>query len=244
MKRHPLLMKGPLVLASMAGNKNQTRRLDGLEKVNENPDWYSYPKLMDGMLRMIKKTYRVTTRILEVPAFPSGTWLFYGKQGTPAAGQTVAVQQWHHAVPGDSIWIRETFNWQEDDRDGYNDGWVYRAGHPYPDEWKWKPSLHMPYNACRLEYPIVSIRPERLMNISWDDSVNEGIEDTGLVSGLRTWRNYMKLAGDDGSVWLDPISSFQSLWQSVYGEEATGRNPWVWRIEYDPSKNLKELLSL
>lgn len=214
MKRHGILMKGPLVLASMAGNKNQTRRLDGIERINDDPDGW----VCDG----------------ELPFFPNGVFGFASKDG-----QRFEPVHWHNAKPGDSIWIRETFNWQEDDREGYNDGWVYRAGHPYPDEWKWKPSLHMPYHACRAEYPIVSIRPERLLDISEADAINEGVVSFRPVPGdgipETQYKNYI-----DSRQWLmTSRESFHSLWKSIYGGEATRRNPWVWRIEYDTSKNLR-----
>lgn len=38
MKVTPLLMKGPLVLASLRGDKTQTRRTRGLEEINADPD--------------------------------------------------------------------------------------------------------------------------------------------------------------------------------------------------------------
>lgn len=212
MKRHGILMKDPLVLASMAGNKNQTRRLDGLDELNVDPDSF----------RNLNKMFK-------------GRFLFQKSDGL------MVPVKCPFGIAGDSIWIREAFNWQEDDREGYNDGWVYRAGHPYPDDWKWKPSLHMPYHACRLEYPIVSIRPERLLDISEADAKNEGVVSFRPVPGdgipETQYKNYI-----DPSRWLMTArGSFHSLWKSVYGVEATRRNPWVWRIEYDPSKNLKEI---
>ncbi len=67
---------------------------------------------------------------------------------------------------GDIIWVRET--WQYIDFAGEDNGYVYKASENGIDwqnnceEWKWKPSLFMPKDACRLFLEITNRRIERL----------------------------------------------------------------------------------
>src|SRR5690554_6919216 len=70
--------------------------------------------------------------------------------------------------PGDILWVRET--WQHTKVLNLhpvdaNYGYVYRAdAQPWEDieGWKWKPSIFMPKEACRLWLKVTNVRVERL----------------------------------------------------------------------------------
>lgn len=83
------------------------------------------------------------------------------------------------------------------------------------DEGRWRPSIHMPRWASRIDRRIVSVRPERLQAITPAEIVREGIEPEGeSVTELR-------------QQWID-------LWDSINGKRAPwADNPWVWRIEFE-----------
>lgn len=114
--------------------------------------------------------------------------------------------------PGDVLWVRET--WQHTEvlnlrPTDENYGYVYRAdGMEWEDleGWRWKPSIHMPKEACRLFLKIKNVRSERLQSISEDDARAEG---------------------------FDSVDSFFALWQKLYGPESLAANPWVWVYEFE-----------
>lgn len=89
-----------------------------------------------------------------------------------------AADHWH-ACPygqlGDRLWVRETFGhpWRHAQPD-----YFYRATDAdvasHPDFGRWTPSIHMPRAASRILLEIVSVRVERLQDISADDCRAEG----------------------------------------------------------------------
>lgn len=108
-------------------------------------------------------------------------------------------------------------------------------------EGAWRPSIHMPRWASRITLEITGVRVERLNDISHEDAGREGIH-TEVWDQTVVARNY---AADDEffQFWDESIphyvnmdelyrSSFQSLWQSIYGEESWQANPWVWAITF------------
>lgn len=137
---------------------------------------------------------------------------------------------------GDVLWVRETWSYSYDCDNGGLDKteFYYKASHaefdPQPD--KWKPSIHMPFDAARIFLEITDVRVERLQDISEQDAINEGIErkeHLGLASC--TWyRNYMYK--DICFPFTYPTHSFQSLWQSISGTDSLDANPWVWVVEF------------
>ena len=97
--------------------------------------------------------------------------------------------------------------------------------------WKMKPSIHMPKEACRLFLKIKSIRVERLRDISEADAVYEGIEVIHFAEpSVPIFKRY-DLKEKLGTV--NPIFSFESLWQKINGRQSLINNPWVWVIEFE-----------
>lgn len=125
---------------------------------------------------------------------------------------------------GDRIWVRETWARYNIDQDSYD--MAYRATPPedWPEEGKWRPSIHMPRWASRILLEITGIRVERLNAISQEDAQDEGMELTG-------WRPTYSDQDSGGEVWT-PYDNFARLWDSIYGEGSWKVNPWVWVIEF------------
>ena len=206
MREHPLLMKGPLVRATLEGRKTQTRRPIKMRPHGVEP--YA-PGYADGALW----NYSFTEVIARCPL----------------------------GRAGDRLWVRETFRVDHNlSRDGHPQV-VYLAGgfsvartapagtRGYPDpQDKWTPSIHMPRWACRLVLPLVSVRVERVQDITEEDAEAEGVERISAGPGWECWMGYglsssCKTARD----------SFRSLWILIYGQESWDANPWVWVAEWN-----------
>ena len=80
MKETPILYKTEMVKAILDDRKTKTRRINGLKKINENPDDYRYECFYEGFALFVEKKY-------ELP------FLYKCPFGQP----------------GDLLWVRETW---------------------------------------------------------------------------------------------------------------------------------------
>lgn len=145
-----------------------------------------------------------------------------------------------YGVPGDRLWVRETWG----PCDG---GFCYFADEPAgskakPDDGRWHPSIHMPRCASRTLLEVVSVRVERLQDISEADAMAEGIErenvivDTHCAGGVHTevseCRYFYSGGAEEG--YEDAVSAYAALWDSinVNGPNSWAANPWVWVVSF------------
>lgn len=145
-----------------------------------------------------------------------------------------------YGKPGERLWVRETHRAIWGQSPGYLIGVDYKAD---PQEkWermrdhmgrpKWTPSIHMRREHGRILLEIVSVRVERLHDISEADAIAEGIEQMPCeVPNTRLWRNYRPENGWTSRVCI-PQNSFRSLWETISGEDGWLSNPWVWVVEF------------
>ena len=204
----PILMSGPLVRATLEGRKTQTRRPI---KQEAQPDlgfeW------SECLCREIdpNDTPCVTCSV----RFP----------GIPEAG--------------DRMWVRET--WQHFQNVGqraadfpeyqrFPANCFYRADESNPRtkplSGKWRPSLLMPRWACRLVLPLVSVRVERVQDITEEDAKAEGVEPV-LMRGIGSYPEWMRPTMREGHQ-----KAFELLWKQIYGDASWDANPWVWVAEW------------
>ena len=220
MKERPILFNGPMVRAILEGRKTQTRRV-----VRPSKRWPQYTICKpDGMTDA------------------HSVW-WHG----PEYDRVGVSMDCPFGQPGDRLWVRETWagSGNEDghpiDADGnlveMRDAQIfYRAdttpgpygcdllpdGSHYFDSWR--PSIHMPRWASRILLEVVSVRVERLQEISYDDAEAEGIEQrwTCLNPGTGSYAHANDVHDD-----------FRSLWGSIATPGATwADNPWVWAVEF------------
>jgi hypothetical protein len=95
---------------------------------------------------------------------------------------------------------------------------------------QWKPSIHMPRWASRITLEVVSVRVERLQDISEEDAMSESIEsweERGVDDAQDYYRDYVT-----GGHVYNAKDSFRSLWQSINGPGSWEANPWVWVVEF------------
>jgi len=137
----------------------------------------------------------------------------------------------------DVIWVRETF--QEVNFKNDPTIYLYKAN-PEHQSMKWKPSLFMPKDACRIFLKCVSVHAERLQDIDEQSAIKEGIEDMllNVDTPATAYRNYMTtykdLQKDHWShVANNAVESYMTLWQKINGVESWNKNPFVWVYKFE-----------
>ena len=125
---------------------------------------------------------------------------------------------------GDMLWAREAYNPglipERSRADGYL-GCVYRA-----DDFSasysggWTPSIHMPRRHSRITLEIVSVRVERLQDISENDAKSEGVPPNCLPDLGNTWATYRQ--------------GFIMAWDTINAKRGYSwdSNPWVWVVQF------------
>jgi hypothetical protein len=127
---------------------------------------------------------------------------------------------------GDILWVRETWIY-----DGVN--YIYKAD-TEDMPFRWKPSIFMPKEACRIKLEVIGWEVERLTEISEEDAIAEGIERIG-----KTYKHYNPKAYFTSKALKESIptkttakGSFKTLWESAYGYGSFDKNPFVWVIKF------------
>jgi hypothetical protein len=152
-------------------------------------------------------------------------------------GPDLAFQNCPHGAPGDRLWVKEThlptargvyYRADFTPFDAAGHGAMYGG---------WKPSIFCRREYSRISLEIVSVRVEKLQDISEEDAVAEGVEwNPGMYSWQRLFRHY----GAGCNVgYLKPSESYRTLWQSINGPGSWESNPWVWVLEYKLLVNRK-----
>ena len=102
---------------------------------------------------------------------------------------------------GDVLWVRETW-------ENYQGSYNYKAGKYGLLGEKWKPSIHMPKEACRIRLKITDIRAERLHDMPFDDIQKEGVNNrvSNPLMGAR-FINMQRMA-------------WEELWKNINGKES------------------------
>lgn len=218
MIERPILFSAPMVRAILEGRKTQTRRVVKLP-ITATKDLGD--EEYDGPQQFFVENGKIRTP------------LRYGSREVLSP----------HGGPGDRLWVREAWAtlsfapygaheiaelaYRADDARHHRHvtltqeqfdpyiGRRFRSG--------WRPSIHMPRWASRLTLDVLSVRVERLQDISEEDAKAEGVEPEDVPPGFLDSRN------------LDPTTyrgAFAALWSVINGPESWDLNPWVWVVEF------------
>ena len=94
---------------------------------------------------------------------------------------------------------------------------------------KWKNKMFMPASLCRHHIKILSVRVEKLQDISDEDILREGIVQIHALDSF-----YFECKERDEGFYFDtPKEAFASLIDKVGKKGDWEKNPYVWRYEFE-----------
>lgn len=229
MKERPIIMGAESIRAILAGKKSQTRRIikpriyptaiyegfiDGQHQLYESRGGLVYRRNCPYGVPGDRLWVRETWRIMSMPEDP----IRFQYKADMAVNEERAYEDCGWTCERYEQWYeRQARKVQEDcdkaglpkdeDAPGYN--WTIET---CPT--RWQPSIHMPKFAARIWREVVSIRVERVQDITIADAIAEGYE-----TNLR---------------WPDPIDWFRDLWDSLNAKRghAWSANDWVWVVSF------------
>ena len=134
--------------------------------------------------------------------------------------------RWHPPYEGEDFGSGPSFDYEQFPSKKWALG--YWAQDVEENDGPWVPSIHMPRWASRLVLEIVSVRLERLQDISEKDALAEGV--TKIRDGCHVIKgfDYDKA----GLCHTHAVTPFEKLWESINGPGSWALNPWVWVVEF------------
>lgn len=205
-RERPILFSGPMVRAILEGRKTQTRRT--LSPAVDCDSWHY--DAGDGVwFPWVEKTESIPASAIRCP----------------------------FGFTGDTLWVRETWTpttvkencvYRADFRDRRGDFWDSIAEDD--SDVRWRPSIFMPRHFSRISLCVVSVRVERLQDISESDAKAEGIEfQDDEKEAWRGWRSF-----DETCLFETALESFREGWDRINGKRAPwSSNPWVWVVSFE-----------
>ena len=236
-KETGLMFKAPLVLAILAGQKTQTRRI-----IKNQPFDVSWSK-RDHEIGYVTGRASQGDEADGLAAYTKhggGTWCAKSPVGQP--GDRIYVREAHAHHPEFAQMAFRADGEEFEDADGFL--W----------EPKWTPAIHMKKEEARIWLEITGVRVERLQSITRADIKAEGVE----ITEPRAFSLYgLNAEQRENMRRTFAAYQFQELWDSTTGRpklpenknskryarvkhwldthpDTTGwaANPWVWAIDF------------
>jgi len=223
MKECGVIFQGWGVRAIRDDLKTMTRRLPGLERVNQEPDMWKW-----GGVNKYGQHIFYSTESGEAK-YPNGyPDDFNGLAKCP------------YGKPGDRLWVRETHAIHprfktllyRSDGEWFDDA-------PGYGKWKptWTPSIHMFRKDSRIDLENTDVRVERVQDILDSDAVQEGAQFTDFGKNQYGQQRPGWRCDKKPERWEESLSSpkwaFANIWDSINGKKYPwSLNPHVWIVEF------------
>ncbi len=236
-KERPILFSGAMVRAILAGRKTQTRRVVKMSSAQcfvlsaQSEAKVSRPvkgacglDLIDG--QFISCPYGKPGDRLWVREehFMHGYWVEV--QGLLTKG---GKHKWRFVpdLPDEVVFDARILNGH------FRSGVMKTKGKASTSGWHKRLARFMPRKLSRITLEIVSVRVERLQEISEGDAMAEGIQKEWCDDGEMPGR-YLYFSDVDRPQigHSTPVLAYAKLWQSINGPESWALNPWVWVVEF------------
>ena len=168
MKERPILFSAPMVRSILEGRKTQTRRIikpqpdfispDNVPRRTTGPGLHPYIPCIYGQpgdQLIVRETWRYADWTEE-----GEPWIEYADGSKMFVEFTDIPERWNERL--ERVWteLSKDENYSIDNRAA---------------DRRWRPSIHMPRWASRITLEVVSVRVERLNEISEAEAVAEGI---------------------------------------------------------------------
>ncbi len=218
MAERPLIVSAPLIKPIQQDRKIETRRLNGLEEINEYPERWAFvgfaaeKDLLGRLIAVFSDDVNMQNTKAHCP---------YGQ-------------------PGDTLWVRE--NWYVGNGyDGIKPRNIPKGRHikrgymadGEKPEWAGRtwPSIFMPRWLSRMNLEVLEIDVQRLHDITEEAARKEGAEKVWHDANGTYWipdAQSIKLVGEHGNY----RTGFESIWITLNGQQNWDTNPWVWVIKF------------
>lgn len=227
-----------LVPKVLAGSKFVTRRLGGLKEINENPDavvraeligenvWYFFDPSGNPQFAAKCRQGVVGDRF-----YMQEAWGLLYPDYNPMNHRAAVIGAWRAAVDATSELAHPTLPlipvYKVDHLTG-NDG---------PEKVRWRSGRFQPKWACRPQrWELISIRPERLLEITEEDAAKEGFEHWYLPGPSPGDICIIPESWGKGWATKGALGAFVECWNKLNAKRGypSINNPWVWREEWNP----------
>lgn len=150
--------------------------------------------------------------------------------GSNAGGLDSEQEHCPYGIPGDRLWVREAWasvrSFEVDDECLL----IYRADGEQPVKTTWRPSIHMPRRASRIDLEVTEVRVQRLHDITEEDARAEGFDEwipCNVITGLKG----VHVGGAHRQATCR--EHFSIAWDAINGKRSPwDRNDWVWAITF------------
>ncbi len=242
MKETGIIMSGNHPKLILDGIKTQTRRTQGLNKVNEKPNDWTVD--LQGNIAAFRNIHTGEDVLIRCP---------YGQVGDRLwVRETWAVEPVFDTVKPNHIYDllkpkKPLIYYPADETIIQHQGFTVSTilDHGGGAIGRTRPSIHMPRWASRITLEITEVRVERVNQITAEDAIAEGIEsrdeewvyqeangDKHLLDF--TTPEYKRYDGKGYDWTRCPQLSFRTLWDSLNAKRGYGFdvNSWVWPITF------------
>ncbi len=169
----------------------------------------------------------------------NGAWYGLAFDGVPFINDPIKQPRY---APGDILYVKETYVltnygdpiYRANFRDRNGDYWSSIAADP--DGVKWRNPMYLPREAARIFLRIMSVRVERLGDISDEDAIAEGCEGVPC-------EHHNTISGGCSDCmntgWAEPPQiEYMWLWDKLNAKRDGGaysweKNPWVWVYSFE-----------
>lgn len=226
MNEKPILFSGEMIRAILSGKKTVTRRVvkpqppEGFRQwgrcINGNAAWTDHPLQGEkGNVINVKGLYgdegdrlwvRETFKVYPTPGCSFGDFMMGRKHTIEYRADETKIN-----LDGGSVNINGAHVDYGSIASDYN---VEYYG-------VWRPSIFMPRWASRITLEVVSVKVERLQEITHSDAMSEGVDDTDRAAYGFPVTSYA-------------VGNFHLLWNKINEERGYSweSNPWIWRVEF------------
>ena len=237
-KEKPIIFSGPMIRAILQGTKTQSRRV-----IKPQPDTSHWKP---GYLKKAKE-WRPMVQLGPVHhGYDPKIWCLHNV-GDSASSVPFTGRKCPYGVPRDRLWVRESYHLKSIGDDfieliyaANGSGKSHYIDDPRNEDTEkameilsrdnerdflgYHPSIHMPRWASRITLEVVSVRVERIQDISNTDIVAEGITPADTKAVADPWDDF----------YCRYQMSFIELWDTINKKRGYGweKNPHVWVVEF------------